>query len=39
MVVQYMITIYGMLVRGGVKTITDLPIEYQQPVTEYLAQQ
>ena len=38
MVVQYMVTIYAMLVKGGVKTIEDLPTEYKQPVTAYLVQ-
>jgi hypothetical protein len=39
MVKQFLITIYAMLVIGGIKTIEELPEEYRQPVTEYLAAQ
>lgn len=39
MVVQYMVTIYAMLVRGNVRTIEELPEEYRQLVQEQIERQ
>lgn len=39
MVYQYMIPVYGLLVKAGARTIESLPEKYQVPVAEYLAKQ
>lgn len=39
MVQQYMIPVYALLVKAGVRTIDSLPAAYQIPVAEYLAAQ
>lgn len=37
MVFQYMIPVYGLLVKAGAREIESLPKQYQVPVVEYLA--
>ena len=39
MVYDYMIPVYGLLVRAGAREIESLPERYQVPVAEYLAEQ
>lgn len=39
MVREYMIPVYGLLVKAKRRTIDSLPIDYQIPVAEYLAKQ
>ncbi|WP_268878077.1 CD1375 family protein [Brevibacillus sp. VP] len=36
---QYMIPVYGLLVKAGRREIESLPEEFQIPVAEYLAEQ
>ncbi|MGG1443524.1 CD1375 family protein [Brevibacillus laterosporus] len=36
---QYMIPVYGLLVKAGRREIESLPEEFQIPVAEYLASQ
>ncbi|MGG0756073.1 CD1375 family protein [Brevibacillus laterosporus] len=36
---QYMIPVYGLLVKAGRREIESIPEEYQIPVAEYLAEQ
>ncbi|WP_342537373.1 CD1375 family protein [Sporosarcina sp. FSL K6-3508] len=37
MVYQYMVPVYGLLVKAGAREIDSLPKQYQVPVAEYLA--
>jgi len=37
MVYQYMVPVYGLLVKAGAREIESLPKQYQIPVAEYLA--
>ncbi|WP_255425161.1 CD1375 family protein [Sporosarcina obsidiansis] len=37
MVYQYMVPVYGLLVKAGVREIESLPKQYQVPVAEYLS--
>lgn len=39
MVYDYMVDVFGFLVKMGRRTIESLPTEYQVPVAEYLANQ
>nr|WP_272898908.1 CD1375 family protein [Brevibacillus laterosporus] len=36
---QYMVPVYGLLVKAGRREIESIPEEYQIPVAEYLAEQ
>ncbi|RAP29079.1 hypothetical protein C2W64_04026 [Brevibacillus laterosporus] len=36
---QYMVPVYGLLVKAGRREIESIPEEYQIPVAEYLASQ
>ena len=36
---EYMLPVYALLVKGGLRTIESLPEVYQVPVAEYLAAQ
>ncbi|RAP28635.1 hypothetical protein C2W64_04691 [Brevibacillus laterosporus] len=39
MVKEYMIPVYGLLVKAGRRSIDSLPQDYQIPVAEYLSKQ
>lgn len=39
MVYDYMIPVYGLLVKAGGWDINDLPEQYRVPVAEYLAKE
>ena len=34
----YMVKVYAMLIKGGSRTIEDIPAEYVEPVIAYLEQ-